>query len=88
MDPAWPKRLDKWQLTIFSWTAGTDADSGIKGYCPYLGTDDTADPATSKGIGHKPGRPGSSCQFMVTGNDMIRDQWLHSHSVRMMTHII
>lgn len=55
----------------FSWTAGTDADSGIKGYCLYLGTDDTADPATSKGIlGTSPADPGSSCQFMVTDNNI------------------
>lgn len=29
----------------FTWTAGTDADAGIKGYCMYLGTNSAGDPA-------------------------------------------
>jgi hypothetical protein len=50
----------------FSWNAGTDADSGIKGYCAYLGTDNTADPVTTKGLlGATPLQTGGFCQFVV-----------------------
>ena len=41
----------------FAWTAGADdpGGSGIKGYCLYLGQDNTANPATTKGLlGHQP----------------------------------
>ena len=31
----------------FSWTAGSDSQSGIKGYCLYLGTSNSANPTTS-----------------------------------------
>lgn len=51
----------------FSWDAGTDADSGIKGYCLYLGTDNTADPVTTKGLlGASPNNTEGHCQFLVT----------------------
>ena len=51
----------------FSWTSGSDADSGMKGYCLYLGTDDTADPATTKGIlGTSPiSTTGTTCGFIT-----------------------
>ena len=51
----------------FSWTAGSDADSGVKGYCLYLGQDDTADPTTTKGLlGTGPLDVGGNCQFAVS----------------------
>jgi hypothetical protein len=55
----------------FSWTAGSDSQSGIKGYCLYLGTDNTANPITSKGIlGTSPANTGGNCQFMVESNNL------------------
>jgi hypothetical protein len=55
----------------FTWTAGTDAGSGIKGYCLYLGTDGSGDPVTTKGLlGTSPGNPGGSCQFMISSNSI------------------
>jgi hypothetical protein len=55
----------------FSWNAGSDVDSGIKGYCAYLGTDNTADPATTKGLlGNSPGQSGGFCQYLVSGTDL------------------
>ncbi len=52
----------------FSWNAGSDAGSGIKGYCAYLGTDNTADPVTTKGLlGTSPLTTGGFCQFAVSG---------------------
>ncbi len=51
----------------FDWTAGTDDESGVKGYCLYLGTDNTANPVTTKGIlGASPVATGGNCQFLVT----------------------
>jgi hypothetical protein len=52
----------------FSWDAGTDASSGVAGYCLYLGTDNTADPATSKGLlGTSPvSTTGTTCQFIIS----------------------
>ncbi len=51
----------------FSWTAGTDSKSGVKGYCLYLGADQTADPVTTKGLlGVSGNDDGGHCQFMVT----------------------
>ena len=51
----------------FSWTAGTDGGSGIKGYCLYLGTDINGDPVTTKGLlGTSPDNSGGNCQFMVS----------------------
>jgi hypothetical protein len=50
----------------FSWNDGSDGESGIKGYCAYIGTDDTADPITTKGIlGNSPVDTGGHCQFIV-----------------------
>lgn len=51
----------------FTWTAGTDAGSGIKGYCLYLGTDSNADPVSTKGLlGTSPVNTGGHCQFLVS----------------------
>ncbi|HSW98693.1 MAG TPA: LamG-like jellyroll fold domain-containing protein, partial [Candidatus Saccharimonadales bacterium] len=51
----------------FSWNAGSDSSSGVKGYCAYLGTDNTADPATTKGLlGTSPVSTGGFCQFEVS----------------------
>jgi hypothetical protein len=53
----------------FTWTAGADnsGGSGIKGYCVYLGTDQTGDPATTKGLlGTSPvSTSGTDCQFIT-----------------------
>lgn len=56
----------------FSWTAGTDSQSNIKGYCLYLGTDPAGNPATSKGLlGTSPvSTTGTTCQFIVSGNNL------------------
>lgn len=55
----------------FSWTAATDADSGVKGYCAYLGTDSTADPVGTKGLlGTSPETPGSACQFILSATQL------------------
>lgn len=53
----------------FTWTAGSDdgGGSGIKGYCLYLGTDDTADVTTTKGLlGTSPADTNGACQFAVS----------------------
>ena len=51
----------------FSWTAGSGTDSGVKGYCLYLGTNASADPITTKGLlGNSGVNNGGNCQFMVT----------------------
>ncbi len=55
----------------FSWTAGTDTGSGIKGYCLYLGTNSSADPTTTKGLlGTSPLDTAGHCQFAVSGNSV------------------
>ena len=56
----------------FSWTAGADSDSGMKGYCLYLGTDASADPATTKGIlGTSPiSTTGTTCGFITNGTNI------------------
>ncbi len=55
----------------FSWDAGSDSQSGIKGYCAYLGTDQSADPVTTKGLlGNSPASTGGNCQFIVEGNSL------------------
>jgi len=53
----------------FAWTAGVDdvGGSGIKGYCLYLGTDNTASVTTTKGLlGTSPVSSGGACQFTVS----------------------
>jgi len=55
----------------FTWTSGSDGQSGIKGYCAYLGTDGSADPITTKGLlGTSPVETGGNCQFIVSGNSL------------------
>jgi hypothetical protein len=55
----------------FSWTAGTDDESGVRGYCLYLGTDNTADPVTTKGLlGTSPAATGGACQFVSPTPDL------------------
>ncbi|MDB5164182.1 MAG: putative secreted protein containing fibronectin type protein [Candidatus Saccharibacteria bacterium] len=55
----------------FAWTAGSDAGSGVKGYCLYLGQDNTADPVTTAGLlGASPVSTGGHCQFMVSGTNI------------------
>ncbi|MEO6761561.1 MAG: LamG-like jellyroll fold domain-containing protein [Candidatus Saccharimonadales bacterium] len=55
----------------FNWTAGSDGQSGVKGYCLYLGTDNAADPITTKGmLGTSPTETGGSCQFEVAGTEL------------------
>lgn len=55
----------------FSWTAGTDAGAGIKGYCLYLGTDGSSDLVTTKGLlGASPENAGGKCQFLVSGTNI------------------
>jgi hypothetical protein len=55
---------------FFSWAPGADDNSGagIKGYCLYLGTDISGDPATGKGLlGTSPvNTAGFPCQFIVS----------------------
>jgi hypothetical protein len=55
----------------FTWDPGNDDDSGIRGYCAYLGTDPSADPITTKGmLGTSPEYTNSNCQFIVSGNTL------------------
>ncbi len=55
----------------FSWDAGSDADSGVYGYCLYLGQDNAADPETTKGLlGTSPLDTGGNCEFAVSGNSV------------------
>lgn len=56
----------------FSWTAGEDNAGGVGllGYCVYLGTDETADPETAKGIlGTSPVND-ATCPFIVSGETL------------------
>ena len=57
----------KEDVPYFSWDAGLDSQSDLKGYCLYLGTDADADPATAKGIlGTSPvSTEGMDCQFLI-----------------------
>ena len=58
----------------FSWTAGADnaGGSGVKGYCLYLGTDDTASyNAGSNLLGESPvSTTGTDCSFIVSGTSI------------------
>ncbi len=57
----------------FEWTAGVDGEgeSGIKGYCLYLGQDSTADPTTTKGlVGTSPLNSEGACQFAVSSTNV------------------
>lgn len=57
----------------FSWTAGEDnvGGSGIAGYCLYLGTSSTDNPATSKGIlGTGPLDVSDACPFAIATSEI------------------
>lgn len=69
-NPVWTKSPSPY----FSWLAGADdtAGSGVRGYCLYLGTDASGDPATSKGLlGTSPvNTAGTDCQFIVSATSI------------------
>lgn len=59
----------------FAWDAGTDdanpGATGIKGYCLYLGTDNSADPVTTKGLlGSSPLDTDGACPFAISSNSI------------------
>ncbi len=58
----------------FSWNPGADdtTGSGVRGYCLYLGTDPSGDPATGKGLlGNSPSSiAGTDCQFIVSSTSI------------------
>jgi hypothetical protein len=55
----------------FEWTTGDDDESGVLGYCLYLGADSAGDPITTKGLlGNSPTNTGNNCQFMVTSENI------------------
>lgn len=56
----------------FNWTVGNDTQSGLRGYCAYLGTDPFADPELSKGLlGTSPGSTeGTTCGFVVDSTNI------------------
>lgn len=57
----------------FSWTAGADnvGGEGIAGYCLYLGTSDTGNPVSTKGmLGTSPLNSNGACQFAVSGTSI------------------
>ena len=55
----------------FTWTPAADSGSGIRGYCVYVGTDNTADPISTKGmLGVSPTATGGHCQFVVSGPEI------------------
>lgn len=58
----------------FSWTAGADNAGGVglQGYCLYLGTDSSGNPATAKGmLGTSPvSTTGTTCQFIISTNSI------------------
>lgn len=56
---------------FFTWDAGADTNVGVHGYCAYLGTDQAADPTTTKGqLGTSPAATGNNCQFIVNGTSL------------------
>lgn len=55
----------------FSWTAATDSGAGIYGYCLYLGSTASANPATTKGLlGTSAASTGTNCPFVVTAANL------------------
>lgn len=55
----------------FSWDAGSDSESGLLGYCLYLGQDNSANLATTKGLlGVSPTPTGGKCQFITSQNSI------------------
>lgn len=70
-DASWTKADEPY----FSWTGGNDDSnpgaSGIKGYCLYLGTDEFANPTTTKGmLGTSPLDTEGECAFAVSSNSL------------------
>ncbi len=68
---SWTKDTDPY----VRWTGGNDdanpGASGIKGYCVYLGNDESADPVTSKGLlGTGSVDTDGSCAFAVTDAEL------------------
>lgn len=54
----------------FTWDEAED-NGGIKGYCLYIGQDDTADPAFTKGmLGASPLDAGGHCQFLLGDTEL------------------
>jgi len=67
--------VDSWingSSPYFSWTQGSDSQSGLKGYCLYLGTDSSGNPATAKGLlGTSPvSTSGTTCQFIINSTSI------------------
>ncbi len=56
----------------FTWTAGADnaGGTGLLGYCVYLGTDNTADPVTTKGLLGTTPVSNAACPFIVSTNNL------------------
>lgn len=56
----------------FTWTAGSDnaGGTGLLGYCVYLGTDNTADPVTTKGILGTSPISNAACPFIVDAAEL------------------
>ena len=55
----------------FSWDPAIDSGAGIYGYCLYLGLDNTADPATTKGLlGTSLKDTGNHCQFITPNTNI------------------
>ncbi len=54
----------------FSWTPGADSQSGMKGYCLYLGTDPSGNPSITEGLlGTSPlSTTGNTCQFIISSS--------------------
>ena len=61
---------DNSSTPYFSWNAGYDSQSGLQGYCLYLGTSSSGNPATAKGLlGTSPITPQNGvCQFIISTN--------------------
>ena len=55
----------------FNWSGASDGDSGLAGYCLYIGTDQTANPTTTKGmLGTSPVLTGDKCQYIVSASTL------------------
>jgi hypothetical protein len=55
----------------FTWDAGNDDESGIYGYCVYVGADMSADPITTQGLlGISPIDTGGKCAFIVNSTSL------------------
>lgn len=61
-------------IPFFSWNAASDnvGGSGVKAYCLYVGSDGTADPATTQGriTGTSPVDTGGACPYAVAGTEL------------------